>query len=128
MLSTPENTYSLSQQYRMNAPIMELSNNLVYNNKMISNSNTQKATYEYFRQSYFDKYVSDNSVQGDQLAWITKVASPHIDDSVLFLNTSKLAAYDTRKDGSLVNIQEANIVENIIKMFMEVSWVCIILV
>lgn len=77
-LDSPEATIALTHQYRMNKTIMKLANDLTYHGALkCANDTVANATFKL-------KVCTKSK-------WIQRTLSPHIDQSVIFLNTGNVA-------------------------------------
>lgn len=82
-LDSPEATVTLTHQYRMNKTIMKLANDLTYHGAL-------KCANDAIANATFKLKVCTKS------KWIQRTLSPHIDQSVIFLNTGNVVEINTQ--------------------------------
>lgn len=106
-------TSNLTQQYRMNGPIMKITNLLMYDNQLqCANSHLETATLN------LPNY--DSLVESGKLSiWLQKIVEPSLRCSVMFLDTCGAAAENHNGSNSVVNSKEAAIVVAIIQALIE---------
>ncbi|XP_066591181.1 DNA replication ATP-dependent helicase/nuclease DNA2 isoform X2 [Prorops nasuta] len=117
-LDQPDNTVSLTLQYRMNKIIMDLANKLTYNNKLVcGNSNVEKATF-------IDDYVKPGNFEISEYCekWAAKIVSAKLEDSVILVNTGSTfdlkAEYDEKNQFSLHERVNSNVLEAALVMYL----------
>ena len=120
LMSTPENTKQLTVQYRMNEVIMSLANKLVYKNSMTCSPERMKSTIELPKEKLVN-FLDNAETLKSKISWILEAVCNDLEKSVMFLDTSKLDAFDTKTDDSTMNVIEASIVEDLVTAFVEVS-------
>ncbi|XP_051146312.1 DNA replication ATP-dependent helicase/nuclease JHS1 [Andrographis paniculata] len=101
----PQSVAALHCQYRMCAAIMELSNALIYDNRLRCGS----AEVENAKLSYQRSFSVESS-------WIIQVLNP--DQPVVFINTDLLPAFETNDGKALNNPTEAYIVAEVVKALL----------
>ncbi|GFO46497.1 hypothetical protein PoB_007300200 [Plakobranchus ocellatus] len=102
-------TYDLNLQYRMNRVIMELSNRLVYEGQLLCGD-----------PSVAEQCLQiDTSLLSDQPKWQKAALSPKIQNSVVFIDTQKIAATEIQDGKGLKNKMEADIVLILLKQLMK---------
>ncbi|KAM7512220.1 hypothetical protein LguiB_011095 [Lonicera macranthoides] len=95
----PQAISALQSQYRMCAPIMELSNALIYGNRLrCGSTDVENAKL---------KYISSTSVS----SWLKEVLNP--DRQVIFINTDLLPAFEVKDCKTVNNPLEAYIITEI---------------
>ncbi|XP_071521309.1 DNA replication ATP-dependent helicase/nuclease DNA2 isoform X2 [Panulirus ornatus] len=103
-LDSPEATSCLTEQYRMNGPIMKIANNLMYENQLqCANPDLETAIL------HLPNYKS-MVCHGSLSVWLQKILEPSLENSVVFLDTCG-AAIESR-DGAnlLINQRETELV------------------
>lgn len=94
-LDSAKATVALTHQYRMNKTIMKLANDLTYHNALkCANDDVANATFK-------AKVITKTK-------WIQRTLSPHIDQSVIFLNTGNVAALNRETVDQLLGHEKQN--------------------
>ena len=117
MLATPENTLLLCTQYRMNSEIMNLANRLMYDNKMICHRSNRKKILDLRGPK---THYMDSNFNSSPGMWAKYLLSLELIHSVLWLDTSALGAWETRKDDSIMNKKEVEIVLQCVRVLKTV--------
>lgn len=98
-LDSPEATIALTHQYRMNKTITKLANDLTYHGELkCANDSVANAT---FKRKVCTK-----------IKWIQRTLSPHIDQSVIFLNTGNVADINAETYDRILSRANANVLQS----------------
>lgn len=98
-LDTPDATISLTHQYRMNKTITKLANDLTYLGALkCANNDVANATFKI-------KVITKTK-------WIQRTLSPHIDQSVIFLNTGNVSNMNNETVNRIFAGRNANIIQS----------------
>lgn len=98
-LDSPEATVALTHQYRMNKTITKLANDLTYKgNLKCANDDVANATFK-------TKVITKTK-------WIQRTLSPHIDQSVIFLNTGNVSDINSKTVDRIFGNANANIIQS----------------
>ncbi|XP_064613334.1 DNA replication ATP-dependent helicase/nuclease DNA2-like [Liolophura sinensis] len=112
-LDTSGVTYELNLQYRMNSPIMELSNELIYGGALKC-GNESVATSRLKLSAASEKLQKMSSV-----SWIVTSLSEKIEHAAIFLDTNKVPAPESKDSTGLIkNDVEAELVTVLVKAFV----------
>ncbi|XP_055319976.1 DNA replication ATP-dependent helicase/nuclease DNA2 isoform X1 [Sitodiplosis mosellana] len=94
-LDSPQATVALTHQYRMNKTITKLANDLTYHGELkCANDNVSNATFK-------TKVCT-------KIKWIQRTLSPHIDQSVIFLNTGSVAEINSETVDRILGCASTN--------------------
>lgn len=94
-LDSTDATIALTHQYRMNKTIMKLANDLTYHGALkCANDEVANATFKL-------KVIT-------KIKWIQRALSPHIDQSIIFLNTGNVANINKETVDKLLDIGAHN--------------------
>lgn len=102
-LDSAEATVVLTHQYRMNKTIMKLANDLTYHGALkCANDDVANATFK-------AKVITKSK-------WIQRTFSPHIDQSVIFLNTENVADRNMQMVDKILGLDNPNTILSPAKM------------
>lgn len=98
-LDSPDATVALTLQYRMNKTITKLANDLTYRGELkCANDNVANATFK-------TKVITKTK-------WIQRTLSPHIDQSVIFLNTGNVAEINSETIDRIFGHASTNVMQS----------------
>ncbi|TIC00373.1 hypothetical protein E3Q18_01187 [Wallemia mellicola] len=102
----PESVVSLAHQYRMAEDIMLLSNQLVYDHKLICGNDA-------VAKQKLELPNATKSEKSEDETWLTRVLHPEFSNRVTFLNTDEIPARETIHGDLIENFGEAALVASI---------------
>ncbi|KAK4301412.1 hypothetical protein Pmani_026446 [Petrolisthes manimaculis] len=107
-------TSDLSDQYRMNGPIMRLANQLMYDNKLKC-GNTDVETASLQLTNYYMNVIEDWSVS----EWVQKIVEPRLESSVVFVDTCGRGRENRDKANRVINTSEAGLVVTLLHTLLK---------
>ncbi|XP_042863351.1 DNA replication ATP-dependent helicase/nuclease DNA2-like [Penaeus japonicus] len=108
-------TSSLTDQYRMNGPIMKIPNGLMYNGQLRCAS--EELAVATVHLPHYEDCVTNKSIN----TWIARTLDPSLEKSVVFLDTCGMAKESQDKGNLIVNIRETSVVINLLQALIRVG-------
>nr|XP_027220953.1 LOW QUALITY PROTEIN: DNA replication ATP-dependent helicase/nuclease DNA2-like [Penaeus vannamei] len=115
LLDSQGATSSLTDQYRMNGPIMRIPNGLMYDGQLKCAS--EELAVATVHLPHYEDCVASQSIN----AWITKALDPRLESSVVFLDTCGMAKESQDKGNLIVNTRETSVVVDLLQALVTVG-------
>ncbi|XP_037778324.1 DNA replication ATP-dependent helicase/nuclease DNA2-like [Penaeus monodon] len=108
-------TSSLTDQYRMNGPIMKIPNGLMYDGQLkCANEELAVATV---RLPHYEDCVASQTIS----TWITRTLDPSLEHAVVFLDTCGMAKESQDKGNLIINTRETSVVVDLLQALIKVG-------